>query len=118
MENLDNYSWRIHLPYQLRDLGDGRYILLNRVYKPLGWPSDNFVDYDTHPSAFSCSTAAVRRLRTKGIIDDAGYLYFDGTSPRLGAKYLRALLDKVAVIARLKITQTRRPTTRRLHSVS
>lgn len=39
---------RQFLPYCLGKLGDGRYVLLNREYKPLGWPTRRRgrVDYD------------------------------------------------------------------------
>ena len=39
------------MPYCLQRLKDGRYIVLNRQYKPLGTFSGEWVDYETHPSA-------------------------------------------------------------------
>jgi hypothetical protein len=40
-----------HLPYCLRKLDDGRYITVNRRYKPLGICSRERVVYEDHPTA-------------------------------------------------------------------
>ncbi len=46
------YSFRrVFLPYCLKRLADGRYIVLNRQYKPLGVRSSEHVVYEDHPTA-------------------------------------------------------------------
>lgn len=76
---------QIHLPYLIRRLADGRYIVLNRLYKPLGIASPDWVVYETHPTAVHLSgltPAKVKKLSYSGS-DDAGdiYLYNDGCNP-------------------------------------
>ena len=41
----------IELPYCLQRLDDGRYILLNRDYKPIGIETKEWVRYEDYPSA-------------------------------------------------------------------
>lgn len=49
-----------HFPYCLRKLDDGRYILVNRRYKPLGVVSRERVVYEDHPTA----------MRIEGLTDE------------------------------------------------
>jgi len=48
--------WRTHLPYCLKELKNGYWILLNRLYKPIGVTDGwKHVDYETHESKFKFS---------------------------------------------------------------
>ncbi len=40
---MDDDVRKIHLPYYLQKLDDGRFVILNRIYKPLGFQSRNEV---------------------------------------------------------------------------
>src|SRR5262249_23726174 len=43
----------VRLPYCLGRQPDGRYVVLNRNYKPFGFLTDDFVDYANYPVAVS-----------------------------------------------------------------
>lgn len=45
-------SWKIFLPYCLREIDDGKWIFLNRRYKPLGVNTTDFINYNQERSAF------------------------------------------------------------------
>jgi hypothetical protein len=87
---------RQFFPYCLQRLSDGRYILLNRYYKPLGLPRTTpWVDYDKHPSGVKIRiTAAIaKKLSWQGDSHtnvDVIYLYRDGDILHNGA-YLERL---------------------------
>lgn len=82
------------LPYQLKALGDGRCILLNRDYKPLGSVAGH-VEYERHPSVMP-RTPTVMEMGRMGLLP-GGYFYDDATVPttsKLWARYA-AILQKV-----------------------
>lgn len=81
---------QVFLPYCLQRLEDGRYILLNRYYKPVGVHSDAHVVYEQHPSCFRFKRALSARQATalscKGDPSvDVIYLYNDGCVPTKSA---------------------------------
>lgn len=93
-------------PYCVQRLDDGRYILLNRRYKPLGWPGGEHVDYDAHPSAakirITAATARKLSYESSPAIDRI-YLYNDGCVPTRSAANMRAYLERLAVLMKLKV---------------
>lgn len=79
------------LPMRLERLDDGRYIALNRNYKPVGTFSRDRVDYESHPGAFRFRrelTAQDARLMSFDANDDlkAIVLYDEGTNPHATAE--------------------------------
>ncbi|WP_455553955.1 hypothetical protein [Comamonas kerstersii] len=77
---------RTLLPYCLERLSDGRYLALNRNYKPVGWQGNDWIDYETSPGAFALKqplTAADAVDISYCSDDDLEriYLYNDGTEP-------------------------------------
>ncbi|WP_153065841.1 hypothetical protein [Xanthomonas campestris] len=79
-----------HLPYCLQKTKDGKWLALNRDYKPLGTVGkDEWVDYDTHPSRQGIPAATISALKRRAttVIDDEPddlgvfYFYSDGTIP-------------------------------------
>ena len=72
-----------HLPYCIQKTSDGKWLLLNRNYKPLGTVGKEiWVDYDSHPDRVALdhrSVAALKKLAVYEIEDqpeDPGILYF------------------------------------------
>ncbi len=41
----------VHLPYCIKRLPDGRHVVLNRDYKPLGFKTREHVEYESYPIA-------------------------------------------------------------------
>lgn len=95
-----------HFPYCVRRLKDGRYIVLNRNYKPLGEPTTDRVDYDAHPSAVAIkiTAAAARKLSWEAKEDlESIFLYSDGCVPTSGAAHMAAYCKRLAVLMGIKV---------------
>jgi hypothetical protein len=97
----------VHLPYCLKRLPDGRYVVLNREYKPLGFQTQEWIEYEQYPIAvtlkrFGPKTAA--RISWKGSPDLAWiYLYDDGCYPTASAADMQAYLKRLAILAKLEV---------------
>lgn len=94
-----------HFPYCIQRLESGRYILLNRNYKPLGNPTRDRVSYETDPSAVKITitpaTAAKLSWEQSQKVEKI-YLYNDGCIPTESAAYMADYLKRLAVLAKLK----------------
>lgn len=95
-----------HFPYCVQRLKDGRYIVLNRDYKPLGIQSSERVVYETHPSAINIKVtpATARKISWKES-DDIGviHLYNDGCVPTSSAAHTAAYCKRLSVLMAIKI---------------
>ena len=94
----------IYLPYCLRRLADGRYIVLNRDYKPVGLHTTDWVDYENHPSAakLKISAAAARKMSWKASEDLESIMFYnDGCVPTSSKEAMNAYLARLAVFAKL-----------------
>ena len=97
----------VHLPYCLKRLPDGRYVVLNREYKPLGFKTSAQVHYEEYPIAvkFKGLTQKVAaKLSYKGSEDlDSIFLYNDGCIPTRSAQNMQDYLHRLEILAKLKL---------------
>lgn len=104
---MDTYEARwIFLPYCLHRLKDGRYIVLNRKYKPLGVRSSEWVIYEDHPSAAAMKiTPAIAKNLSWNGSDDAEviYLYSDGCIPNESVEHLQSYSMRLKVLMDLPV---------------
>jgi len=94
------------MPYCIQRLKDGRYIVLNRRYKPLGVQTRAWVDYETHPSAaaMKITKAQARTMSWKDSDDlDVIHLYNDGCVPTGSAEHLAAYAKRLDVFMNLAV---------------
>ena len=94
-------------PYCIDHLPDGRYIVLNRNYKPLGIQTGDWVKYEEDPSAIALkiTPASARKLSWEGSEAlDRIYLYNDGCIPTDGAEHMKAYLQRLSVLMAIKLT--------------
>lgn len=97
----------VFMPYCLRKQEDGRYVVLNREYKPVGFFTKEYVEYKDYPVAVHVegigpSTAA--KLSFNGSDDTSViYLYNDGCVPTLGEDNMKKYLAKLQILAKLRI---------------
>jgi hypothetical protein len=101
---------RTHLPYCIHRTEDGRYIVLNRDYKPLGVQSSDWVIYETHPRVVALSITPTRaaKLDWQGRANIARiYLYNDSCIPTAGDAHMTAYLGRLAVLMKLKVKPPR-----------
>ena len=104
---MSNDFRRIYLPYCLDKQPDGRYAVLNRDYKPLGFNTKEFITYDEFPvlTRFKRMAAAtITKLSWNADPNpDRIYLYNDGGVPTSRAADMSAYLARLAVLAKLTI---------------
>ena len=94
-----------YMPYVLRRQTDGRYLVLNRYYKPLGFTTHDPVDYERYPvlvnlPGLTPTIASRLSCRADSNLNEV-YLYDDGSNPTLGKREMWAYQEKLAVLANL-----------------
>jgi hypothetical protein len=75
----------IMFPYCIKKLDDGTYIVLNRMYKPIGFKTKEYLRYEDYPA---CHKIRGINKKTAKLIswdgnDDTNmiFLYYDGNIP-------------------------------------
>ena len=107
MSNIQKRSFRwVYMPYCLNKLSDGRYIVLNSDYKPLGYSKSEFVNYQDHPSAqnIKITKSTAKKLSYCGDDDiESIMLYNDGCTPTRTKKDMDSYLEKLEVLSSLTL---------------
>lgn len=95
------------LIYCLKRTADGRYAVLNRRYKPIGFGTMEWVNYEDYPILikFKRLTApTIIKLSSYGDPNaDEIFLYSDKCIPTRSAAHMRAYLDRIALLAKLQL---------------
>ncbi|CBV44080.1 hypothetical protein [Halomonas elongata] len=98
-----------HFPYCMQRQGDGRYVITNRNYKPLGFMTGQFVSYEDHPISVSVKNLTpevASQLDHRGRDNlDAIYLYGDGNNPELGNAEAQAYFERLGILMSLEIEE-------------
>lgn len=97
-----------HFLYCLDRQADGSYVLLNRNYKPLGFMTEEYVRYEDHPvgvklKGLGPKVAAKISYRGDESLDRI-YLYNDGCIPTDGAANMKAYLERLGTVMKLRIS--------------
>lgn len=89
------------LPYCLARLKSGAWIALNRHYKPLGWLSTEWVDYETADvPRMKLTTAQLRALSRTGETDgDMIWLYADASIPTDSPGLWQVYSERLSILA-------------------
>ena len=92
----------IALPYCLKRQPDGRYLVLNRNYKPLGF---NNLDFVTHSVRLPELTEAVARRLSWDQRPDVEqiFLYVGENNPECSPAAWRAYSQRLEILANLKV---------------
>ena len=97
----------VFLPYIIEKQPDGRYAVLNREYKPVGFYTRDFVTYADHPVLvnFKGLTAAkAAKISYKGDPDTSHIvLYNDGCVPTQSKANMQAYLARLELLAKLAV---------------
>lgn len=97
----------VHLPYCLKRLPGGRYVVLNREYMPIGFKASAQVNYEEYPIAVKfkgLTQKVVAKLSYKGSEDlDNIFLYNDGCIPTRSTKNMQDYLCRLEILAKLKL---------------
>jgi len=98
---------RVVLPYCIERQQNGRYVALNRDYKPVGFRTSEYIDYAAYPVAFELkglTRAKAGQIDCRGRENpDQIWLYDDGCIPTCSARAMRDYLDRLAILATLKV---------------
>lgn len=95
----------IYLPYCLKKQPSGKYVVLNREYKPVGFNTKEWIKYEDFPveTAFRITKASAKKLSYKLSEDtECIYLYNDGCIPTQSKKNMGVYLEKLARLAKLE----------------
>jgi hypothetical protein len=98
----------VFLPYCLQKQEDGRYAVLNREYKPVGFYTKDWVKYEEHPVLVKLkglTKAKSAKLSDKGETNlDEIFLYNDATNPVRSKANMRSYLTKLEILAGLAVS--------------
>lgn len=98
-----------HFPYCLQRQEDGRYVITNRSYKPIGFLMHEWATYSDYPVAVrlpGLTPELAAQLDHRGRDDlEAIYLYGDGTNPSLGKAELAAYFTRLGLLMSLEIEE-------------
>jgi len=100
-----------HLPYCIQATADGKWLVLNRNYKPVGTTSKDWVDYDSHPDRVALdgrTLAALRRVAVNVIPAEPGdpeviYFYDDSSMPTEGDAHWASYAKAISVLMNARI---------------
>ncbi len=99
----------VFMPYCLKKQSNGKYAVLNREYKPVGFFTSKHIKYDDFPvlvelSGIGPATAAKLSWKHDENTDEI-FLYDDGCNPNNSDKDMKNYLEKLKILAKLKIKQ-------------
>jgi hypothetical protein len=99
----------VHLPYCLLKLKNGRHVVLNRNYNPLGFRTKQNPDFEAYPIAVKfkrLGPATVKKLSYNGSPDTKMiYLYDDGSVPTRSKKNMQEYLERLKILAKLEFAR-------------
>lgn len=97
----------VFLPYCLDKQPDGKYAVLNREYKPVGFKTREYIKYEEYPVCVELKgigPATAAKISFKGDDNtDRIYLYNDGCVPTASAENMKAYLKRIDLLAKLKV---------------
>lgn len=97
----------VYFPYCIEKRPDGTWVVLNRAYKPVGFNTDDFVNYEDYPVSAQLSglgPANLKKLSHSGKVSgERVYLYNDGCTPTHSPADMKAYLEKLKILAGLSL---------------
>ena len=96
----------VYFPYCIEKQSDGTWVLLNRNYKPVGFNTDDFINYDDYPVSIKITgigPAKLKKISYKSTepIGDRVYLYNDGCVPTSSPEAMASYLKKLEILLKL-----------------
>lgn len=97
--------FRTFLPYCIQKTPSGRYVILNRSYKPVGTKSKDYVDYEPHAVKLKMTGRMAAGLSHNGSTDvNEIYLYDDFTNPSINSISKRKYMERLEKLINYKLT--------------
>lgn len=98
----------VFLPYYLQRMPDGKYVVVNRNHKPVGFRTDSHIEYDEFPVAVKFLGLGPETAKKLSVHNDPNlsriYLH-DGAkkAPAYGGEALEAYIKRLRILMDLKI---------------
>jgi hypothetical protein len=93
------------LPYCLKAVEKGRYVILNRAYKPIGTLTAEWVEYEPHAVKMRITPIMAQALSfNKDCSVETIYLYDDASVPTKSAHDMEKYLERLARLSAYKIS--------------
>lgn len=96
--------YRTHFPYCIQAVHYG-YVLLNRDYKPIGFMTNDWLNYNSYPIQFdtkSFKSSVVQNLSWEGNTEFPIFLYSDACSPWSSKANETAYFDRLKILGNIK----------------
>jgi hypothetical protein len=98
----------VYFPYCLQKVNKGKYVVLNREYKPLGFKTNETINYEDYPiivqmDLLSRPTFVEKISHNKNPNNESIYLYDDGCIPTHSEEDMEKYLKRLALLASLKL---------------
>lgn len=97
----------VYFPYCIEKFTNGEWMILNRRYKPVGFNTGDYIQYEDYPVSVKLKGLGPKILQkisyngnTEG---DRIYLYNDGCVPTHSKANMNAYLEKLAILAKLSL---------------
>jgi hypothetical protein len=98
----------VFLPYCLERQPDGKYVVLNREYKPVGFKTTEHITYADYPICVEIkglTPTLAAKLSCYGRQDtDKIQLYEDASDPQLDSAHMNAYLERLKLLANIEVT--------------
>lgn len=98
----------VFLPYIIEKQEDGRYAVLNREYKPVGFCTGKWINYEEYPVLVrfeGLTKKEAAKISFSGDADiDKIVLYNDGCIPTSGEKAMASYLARLEILAGLRLS--------------
>ena len=98
----------VFMPYCLDKQEDGRYVVLNREYKPIGFNVKDFFNYKEYPICSNIAgitpKLAAKLSWSKSEDTKRIYLYNDSCIPTDSAANMKAYLSRLQLLFKLKVS--------------
>ena len=96
----------VFFPYCLEKQEDGRYVFLNREYKPVGFFTSDWINYADYPVLVKLKITKALAKKLSGS-EEGGteriFLYNDATNAVGSKANMDAYLAKLALLAKLRV---------------
>lgn len=94
------------LPYCIDQQADGRFVFLNRQYKPIGFAMQDYANYSDYPVAHDIPGLTPALIKKIAVAVHENplriYLYSDGTNPTLSKDLMADYLARLEILAKLE----------------
>jgi hypothetical protein len=98
----------VYFPYCIQKQSDGSWVVLNRKYKPVGFNTSEYIEYEKFPvSAMlqGIGPAVAKKLSCDEESGERIYLYDDGCMPTASKTNMESYLKKLQILAKLGLTR-------------